>query len=123
MKVSREYLKNWENVEGELGRVIEGNAGEFPTGRILHESGKGYLVRGIQKHHGGLNVARKRMGFPLKKTPPNYWKNDDNFNIELDRLKQDYGEIPSATQLREMGKGGLVNHINKYCGGMSNLRP
>ena len=119
----RGYWQIWENAELELEEVIKRNNGEFPGLEIMNQLGYSRLASALQRHHGGINAVRKRMGYgdPIQK-PANYWKDWNNIVRELEEIIQKVGHFPTYSELNTMGKYGLTLAFSKYHGGIDAVR-
>ena len=120
---SRGYWQEWENAKRELEEAIKKNNGKFPSLKIMNELGYSGLASALQRHHGGINVVRKRMdhGDPIQK-PTNYWKDWNNIVRELTEIIQELGYFPTDSELNRMGKYGLTTAFSKYYGGIKAVR-
>ena len=62
------YWRDWENVENQLGEVLE-KLGHFPTQRELENIRRADLSSAIGKYHGGFPAVRERMGYGNQASP------------------------------------------------------
>jgi|SRR3989338_6029902 len=116
------YWTQWENVERELRKAIEQNRGVFPSHPCLVKMGLGMLSLAIG-YHGGYQIVRKRIGAIIVERPKNYWK--DYRNVEawlLETIKLNNGIFPSSLDLRRLKLSTLETAIDRYHGGMNEVR-
>ncbi len=69
------YWENFSNLENELNPIIE-ELGHFPAASELRNIGKSLMISAMQRHHGGMNSVRERMGYiPMKEEELNELEN------------------------------------------------
>lgn len=112
--------KHWINVKREL-KGMEEELG-YPPGwyEIRERIGPGFLIA-IQKHHGGMSEARKKLGWPVlikKKKEFRTWKEFSEYANSITNL---FGELPSYGALNEMGYGEFLDAVKDF-GGMGAVR-
>ncbi|MBX4196181.1 hypothetical protein KW805_01175 [Candidatus Pacearchaeota archaeon] len=117
----RGHWKKWENVEKELKGMIE-QLGHYPSYTEIRKL-KGSITSAIDKHHGGYNNTRARMGFDLSRREPGYWESSENVVKEAKSVMKKYGfdELPDANKLTELGETQLIGGISSY-GGFKKVR-
>jgi hypothetical protein len=114
------YWEDFSNLESELLAFIEKNRtpGVMPTQKQLQKAGYSGLGNAIQKH-GGWQPVAKRLRLTYTKRQSGYWKNFNNLKHELLVFIQEYGTpgmMPTSAELKEAGRGDLVNAITKQGG-------
>ena len=139
------YWDEWKNLELELKAEIEKEyidkngkvtkrKGEFPTQKQLEATGCSSLNFGINKH-GGFSVVKQRMGFKSRAHPAGYYTVWENIEPEINKVVDSElkdkdtgetikkrGEFPTQRQLAKSGFSWLLNHVQKYHGGMLAVR-
>lgn len=116
----RDYWNDWDNVKSALEDITE-DTGHLPTESELKSMGYGALVRAIQKHYGGTNNVRIKMGYPLNESPKGYWKNWDNLERELKEVIDEIGHFPTQKELKDIKRIDINGGIRHY-GGMLAVR-
>ena len=122
---SPRYWEKWENVEGELQRIIAGEFdGNFPSEEELYKAGYNGLVSAIYRYHRGLIEVRKRLGHGIERQSPGYWMKWENVEETLQRIiiNEFSGKFPTTEKLYEAGYGGIVKAICEYHGGIDEVR-
>jgi len=74
---------------------------------------------GLLKFYDELNLLNL---YPVKRKPPNYWKNLDNVKKELLNLIDKLGYFPSTLEIEELKMSSLEAAIQKYHGGLQKIR-
>jgi hypothetical protein len=120
-RVPNGYLRDWNNFEKEMNKVIKGNGGNFPTDGELRRLRKSGLNTAIN-FYGGVNFIRKRMGYNELRKSKGYWKNLENVKRELKSVIKEIGHFPSHKELEDMKKGSLGMAIRKYHGKINAVR-
>lgn len=119
-KLPNDYLKNKNNVESEVRKLIE-KYGRFPTHKEFVKNHKTSLVASITKYHGGIRKFRNTLGYPSPQLPSGYYKNKDNVVKEVERIKNILGRVPASPDLGKIN-ASLLTAIKKYHGGYRKLR-
>lgn len=110
------YWHKRNNVIAALKPLIE-KLGRFPTSTEI-KAFDHRILRGIQRHHGGVERFRDSCGFgPLRKQR-GYWCELKNAIRRVEELEQQLGRFPSLLDVRRY-EVGLFNAINKHYGGMT----
>ena len=118
----KNYWKDFLNVELELRAVVE-QTGHFPTMEEFGVINRMDLCSGIQKYHGGLDVVRVKLGYSYgEQKPDHYWDDKNVLEKELKHIIDDLKHFPSKSELEQMGRNDLNVAIQRYHGGVSNVR-
>jgi hypothetical protein len=121
-KVSNGYWDNWEIVSAELIQIAN-QLGHFPTQKELSSLGRNDISIAISKKHGGLLLARKRLGFSEKKEKPSgYWEDWNNFEREMGPVVERLGRLPNKRESKELGITSGYCAIYDYYGGATKVR-
>jgi len=119
------YLKQWENVERELRRIIS-ELDHFPRQKELQAMGMSSLGFAITNHHGGFKEVRRRMGEESDRKDRGFYKDFENIKVEYQRAIRENpelkGEMPSSYWLQKNGYATLALSIGKYHGGFRKFR-
>ncbi len=117
------YWKDWNNFKREANEAIELNDGNRPTSTWLSKNGYGGLVGAADRYYDGLrNVLDGAMGEESGNKPKGYWKDWDNFERGVkEAIKNNNGEHPTSTWLKENGYGSLAMAANSYHDGFTNV--
>jgi len=114
------YWTDFANVKKELHNFVaeHGAAGTMPTYTVLNGAKRGDLVGAIAKH-GGVRSVAKKLGLQFARRPDGYW--DDFANLENELLAfvaghDTQGIMPTHRELKNAGRGDLVNAIHKHGG-------
>ncbi len=118
------YWRDFENVKQILTPLCS-KLKRFPTwSEIEAKLGTG-VIKGIKKYHISFEEVASKMGFEYQKDavrkPNDFWKDIGNVITALKEVIENKGEFPSATYLRD-NFGSLYYAINKYHGGLSNVK-
>ncbi len=114
-----ELLKDFKWVSKQIKRITKDNHGEFPTNPRLKELERYDLTWAIYKYHGGINAVREKMGYRPIQSSPGAFKDWKTVYDELRSvIRENDGEFPSESHLREIGRGDIAHAINKYHGGV-----
>lgn len=115
------YWKNWDHVETELSKLIT-QFGHFPTQDELSKSGN-QPVNCALRYHGGLDYARRKLGFEDRKVKPrNYWRDFNNVKNEIERVIERLRHFPNKSEINIPEFFTLVLAIEKYHGGFPKVR-
>ena len=74
---------------------------------------------GLLKFYDELNLLNL---YPVKRKPPNYWKDLDNVKKELLNLINKLGYFPSTLEIEELKMSSLEAAIQKYHGGLEKMK-
>ncbi|MEK6871622.1 MAG: hypothetical protein AABX16_01845 [Nanoarchaeota archaeon] len=117
----KEY-ESWEKIE-EIVRPIIEELGSFPSASELRRRGLGQLVTALYDYHGGINVARKKLGYEIKKCE---YADEEGLRNGLEKMWRDHpeinNEIPPDNWMRDNELDELGYAIVKYHGGFRVLR-
>lgn len=121
-----EKYKNWTTVATDLRKVILAKHGFFPKAKELKTLNK-ELYDGIIKFHGGINAVREKIGYLQMSLEywknPVYWENPENSEREMNEaIRKNNGKFPTPRDLIKAGHSALVVGIQKYHGGLSEVR-
>ena len=110
---------DWELAKNELLN-IKREISHFPTqAEIVERRGNG-LVIAIQRYHGGLDEARRRLGDNIRSR--DFFRSFDNLADTLRPIIAELGRFPSNPELRERGVGGAANAMSRHHGGIHAVR-
>ncbi|MFX0138693.1 MAG: hypothetical protein ACFFDN_33940 [Candidatus Hodarchaeota archaeon] len=122
-KKSFNYWKKWDNVEQELEKIIKIKNGEFPVKKDLINLGRVGLLRGIQRYHDGYHKVREKMGYEPTRKYIGYWEEWGNIKRDLEEIIKNLDErFPTKSDLEELGRSDLLRGIERYHGGLPNVR-
>lgn len=119
----RGYWTDFQNIKRTIIEFIthqEGIPGVMPTETDLRKAGHRSLVVAIHKHHGSLHDVAQRLHLSVTQKSKGHWKDFGNVKREILAFVAERGTpgvMPTATQLRHTGRGGLVAAISAYHGG------
>ncbi len=118
--LERGHWQNWGNVTAELRPIID-RLGRFPSAGELRKEGKDSLITSIQKYHGGLHAAAKKLGFAPHQHAAGHWKEWPNVEAEMRSAIAAIGHFPGQVELVRNGFGHLPTAV-KYHGGLLAVR-
>ena len=121
IKRTNGYWQDFSNVRKELEKIIE-DVGAFPTSSQLIKIGYSGLSTGMQQYHGGIRNVRTKMGYENEFRPNGYWKEWENVEKEIKKLRKKLGHFPSSTEMDKNGLASLSGAIVQYHGGMKEVR-
>lgn len=107
-----------EQTLSELKKTIK-ELGHFPTNTELREMERTDLQHAIYVH-GGTNKLRELFGVETIQKPAGYWT-DETILIELKKIQDGAGYLPTYGKLQELGYKGLIGQIDRH-GGMNKFR-
>ena len=116
----RGVYSKFEDLKKVLAPLCE-KLGHFPSIGELKKGNKMFLYSFIVKHGGSYKVADK-MGYAVKRYPEGYLQGWNNFRKEIMQLIAKLGHFPSRDDLVKSNKLGLMRAINKYHGGIFEVR-
>jgi hypothetical protein len=124
-KTENGLLKNFEYVKERILSLMQEQGWEtLPSYDTFRKAGESGLASAIAKHHGGIWTFRKKNEKAQLRKPSNYWKDFDNIKEEaliiMQKLKTD--TIPGSRFLNEHGYGSFLMAVQKYHGGIENVR-
>jgi len=121
MVKNRNYWKRWEHIDHAVDELI-GQLGHYPSYLEMKEYNGG-LLKGIQKHHGGVIAVRKKKNYDSPIHEKGYWNDQANLMEEVRIFMEDQNidQLPSSRALIAHGASRLNNGINNN-GGYRKLR-
>ena len=108
-----------EEILVELGKIVRKH-GDLPMKNELQDLGYGAIAGQIEKQ-GGYPYFREKLGLTLKYRRHGYWS-QENTLAEARKLYEKYGNIPSETELRNLGLGSFPGAASEHFGGIVKLR-
>jgi hypothetical protein len=118
---TRPNLKNFSFIRHALEELIS-ETGQFPSPSDLTNKGFDNIKQAINKYHGGFEKVAAEMGYDLKYTPKNKFKNWNYVENELKKIMQILGHFPTKKELQSLGFTGLGDSLNRYYGGFRKVR-
>jgi len=109
----KRYWKNLDTIIAEAKKVID-EIGCLPCQNELTRIGKGGLATAISEYGGGYLKIRKLLGIKGRK-PNGYW-DDEKIFVELKKIKEEKGYLPSSVKLRDMKRNDLNVAISRNGG-------
>ena len=79
------YWKNWDNMKSVLLEMCE-KLGRFPENKDFTELNQRNVYGKMNKYHGGIYEAAKKIGYPIYITPKIDYKNEKNKIISQNKL-------------------------------------
>lgn len=112
-----------ERVIMETKKIIE-SEGKMPSQKRLRELGYSTINLKARKYYGGLIGLAKACDISSDNllTEFKYWQDIENVKKELNLIEENLGRFPTTSDLKLIGKSGLLGAISKYYGGIKNLR-
>lgn len=104
----------WDTLEAEL-RAICQVLGRFPTKGDLKQIGKLKLKPHIRRF-GGAYVVASKLGYPIKRTQPNTWRELNRLRVELIPICNQLGRMSTITELKQSGRTDLISAISRHGG-------
>ncbi len=121
----KKYWKGWDNIEKELLPVIK-QLGHFPTKPELENLGRSDISNGITKYHGGMNSARRKLDYKVKKRKNGELKDIELLKREIETMMDEHpefgGAFPSSHWLRTHGYTPIDRAIYMYHGGIETIK-
>lgn len=114
-KKSPGYWANPDNLKKELLPLIK-QYGKIPSINILREIGRNDIEGAIISIYGSYRAVAKAMGIDYNnyQKPQRFWQDIKNIEDELKPVIEKYGYIPGKSELKKIGKEGVVAAIETY---------
>ena len=117
--------KDKQFVIKEAKRVMqENNLETLPGTTVLVRLEESSLAMAITRYHGGFRKFRDDMGQPQLLRENGLWENIRYVLREARAIKAKHGfeQLPGGEALSKLGYSAFLNAVNKYHGGMNNVR-
>lgn len=114
-KKSPGYWANPYNLKKELLPLIK-QYGKIPSINILREIGRNDIEGAIISIYGSYRAVATAIGLDYNnyQKPQRYWQDIKNIEEELKPVIKKYGYIPGKSELKRIGKEGVVAAIETY---------
>ena len=114
-KKSPGYSANPDNLKKELLPLIK-KYGKIPSINILREIGRNDIEGAIISIYGSYRAVAKAMSIDYNnyQKPQRFWQDIKNIEEELKPVIEKYGYIPGKSELKKIGKEGVVAAIETY---------
>jgi hypothetical protein len=124
IRMGKDALKHWENLEPILQRVIVENNESLPSESWLDKNGYKHLIPAIRRHHGGIVSVRDRLGLKqLGKFGKDSLRHWENLEPVLRKIIADNGgELPGSSWLHKHRHDAVISAILKHHGGFREVR-
>lgn len=108
------YLVDIENIKKEF-LLLTQKYNEYLSYSFLKKNGYNYLLCAIQRTGLSLPKFYKIIGYEIKHTPKNYYKDINNVNKEIYKLVEKYGYFPKSPFIITLeGKNQLILCLSKF---------
>ena len=114
------YWQNETNFYNEVRIAVRENGGKRPSRKWLKAHGHTSLESAASKYHQGLKEALDKVTNEVIKKPNGYWRNRNNFDLELNSvIKSNGGHRENRDWFNNNGHTDLVNAAKRYYGGFA----
>jgi hypothetical protein len=121
-KKSPGYWANPDNLKKELLPLIK-QYGKIPSINILREIGRNDIEGAIISIYGSYRAVAKDIGVDYNnyQKPQRFWQDIKNIEEELKPVIEKYGYIPAKSELKKIGKEGVVVAVETYHRSFKNI--